>query len=131
MTNAHMLQTNERPPVVVVLEATFGAVAGGIFQAVVAALASLLPSMPPHTPFALVTFDDAVHFYTVAAEGGLRQMVVADATEVCLPLPPEALLKPLGESLPQIEEMLQTLLHNCKILKCLAQRTRCLSRACP
>ena len=97
------------PPVVVVLEATFGAVAGGIFQAVVAALASLLPSMPPHTPFALVTFDDAVHFYTVAAEGGLRQMVVADATEVCLPLPPEALLKPLGESLPQIEEMLQTL----------------------
>ena len=65
--------------------------------------------MPPHTPFALVTFDDAVHFYTVAAEGGLRQMVVADATEVCLPLPPEALLKPLGESLPQIEEMLQTL----------------------
>ena len=37
----------------------------GVFQAVLDSLVSILPSLPPYTRFALVTFDDAVHFYEV------------------------------------------------------------------
>ena len=63
-------------------------------------LVSILPSLPPYTRFALVTFDDAVHFYEASDGGGVRQLVVADTTETCLPLPPEALLRPLEQVLP-------------------------------
>ena len=63
-------------------------------------LVSILPSLPPYTRFALVTFDDAVHFYEASDGGGVRQLVVADTGETCLPLPPEALLRPLEQVLP-------------------------------
>ena len=72
----------------------------GVFQAVLDSLVSILPSLPPYTRFALVTFDDAVHFYEASDGGGVRQLVVADTGETCLPLPPEALLRPLEQVLP-------------------------------
>jgi len=94
------------PPIVCLVEASHGAVSAGIFQAVLDSLSSILPSLPPHTRFALVTFDDSIHFYEVGNGGGVRQLVVADTDEICLPLPPEALLQPLEQGLPALDEII-------------------------
>jgi protein transport protein SEC24 len=73
---------------------------------VLGSLVSILPTLPPHTRFALVTFDDSIHFYEAGNGGGVRQLVVADTDEVCLPLPPEALLQPLEQGLPALDEII-------------------------
>ena len=78
----------------------------GVLQAVLGSLVSILPTLPPHTRFALVTFDDSIHFYEAGNGGGVRQLVVADTDEVCLPLPPEALLQPLVQGLPALDEII-------------------------
>jgi len=81
-------------------------VSAGVLQAVLGSLVSILPTLPPHTRFALVTFDDSIHFYEAGNGGGVRQLVVADTDEVCLPLPPEALLQPLVQGLPALDEII-------------------------
>jgi protein transport protein SEC24 len=81
-------------------------VSAGVLQAVLGSLVSILPTLPPHTRFALVTFDDSIHFYEAGNGGGVRQLVVADTDEVCLPLPPEALLQPLEQGLPALDEII-------------------------
>lgn len=97
------------PPIVVLLEASIASVTSGIFHAVIASLGAILPTLPPYTEFALVTFDEGVHFYHVGAEGTLRTMSVPDNTEVCLPLPPSALLMRLGDALDHVEQILKAL----------------------
>jgi protein transport protein SEC24 len=100
------------PPIVCLVEASYGAVSAGILQAVLGSLVSILASLPPDTRFAIVTFDDTIHFYEAYDGGGVRQLVVADTCEICLPLPPEALLQPLEEG-PTLDERMQTLATLC------------------
>ena len=97
------------PPIVFLVECSFGAVSGGIFQAVIASLRALLPGMPPESRIALITFDDSLHFFHTSADSSLKQMSVTDLSEPCLPLPASLLLHTLGETLDRIEELLQAL----------------------
>jgi len=97
------------PPIVLLLETSYSAVAGGIVHAITAALAAILPMLPPYTELAIVTFDEGVHFYSMGSDGALRQMSVPDNTEVCLPLPPSQLLMSLGEALDHVDQMLKAL----------------------
>jgi len=97
------------PPIVCLVESSYAAVAGGIFHAVITAIGAILPSLPPHTEFAIVTFDDGVHFFNVKPDGVVQHMSVPDNTEVCLPRPPSQLLMRLGDSLPQADQLLKAL----------------------
>lgn len=96
------------PPVVVLIEATYGSVTAGILDTVVGSLAALLRTLPEHTRVALVTYNDSVHFYHAPADGSeTRQFCVTDLEELCVPLPGESLLMPLDKALQQLEELTQ------------------------
>ena len=97
------------PPIVCLIETSYAAVAGGIFHAVTTALAAIVPSLPPHTEFAIVTFDDGVHFFNVRPDGVVDHMSVPDNTEVCLPRPPSQLLMRLGDSQERVHQLLGAL----------------------
>ena len=96
------------PPIVCLVEASYASINNGFFQASVDALRRIIPSLPPYTQLAVVTFDEAVHFYR-QTELGLQQMTVPDATQVCLPLPPSSLFANVGDSLDQIDQLLTSL----------------------
>jgi len=93
------------PPLVVLLETTYASVTACVLEVVVGALRALLPKMAPHTRFALVTFNDSLHFYA-GSETGLRQYCCPDVTEAVLPLPAHQLLLPIETKLSAIDQML-------------------------
>ncbi len=87
------------PPLVVVLEVSYGAIASGITQTIITALGAVLPTLPVDTRVALVTYNDTVHFYRPSSESGgsVGFFVSPDLADVALPLPPEVLLGSLED----------------------------------
>ena len=96
------------PPIVCLLEASYASVNNGFFHAACQSLSRIVPTLPPYTEIAIVTFDEAIHFYR-QTDVGMQQMSVPDNTEVCLPLPPSALLTNVGEAADEVEQLLASL----------------------
>jgi len=95
------------PPLVLLMEATYSSVSSGLFASVIDCVRTLLPSLPSYTRLAIVTYNDSVHFYSGGEQ--MRQFCVADVNDVCLPLPPQALLQSLETARDHCAELLATL----------------------
>ncbi|KAI0254641.1 Sec23/Sec24 trunk domain-containing protein [Lactifluus subvellereus] len=108
---------------VFVLDTSNTSVLSGFLTSVCVALGSILFSrssedgseatracLPPGCSIALVTFDDALHFYDLSPnQVPPRQLVISDVDEPFLPLPPSALFVDPHQSRVVIESLLDHL----------------------
>ncbi|KAJ1453650.1 Sec23/Sec24 trunk domain-containing protein [Pelagophyceae sp. CCMP2097] len=107
----YMVRPPQPPVYVFVLDVSAAAVANGSVAVAAGAIGASLDSLPgaPRTQFALITYDAAVHFYSLKATLRAPQMLcVADLADFFVPLPDDLLVN-LAESRAQVDQLLDSL----------------------
>jgi protein transport protein SEC24 len=107
----YMVRPPQPPVFVFVVDISHEAVASGMLACAIDAIKSSIDHMAAsaRAQIAFITFDAAIHFYSLKATAGQPQMlVVPDLTDLFLPVPDDLLVN-LNESRHIVDELLDSL----------------------
>jgi protein transport protein SEC24 len=109
--NDYMVRAPQPPVYFFVIDVSSHSASSGMLTACCAAIKASLDDLPgkPRTQIGFITFDTAIHFYSLKASLAAPQMlVVSDTSDIIVPLPDD-LLVDLGESRAVVETLLDSL----------------------
>jgi len=108
----YMVRVPVPPAYVFVLDVSFNAVQSGMLASACEAILESLDALPggDRTHVAIITFDTAVHFYSLKSTASAPAMlVVPDIDNVLLPAAVEDMLVNLSDARPLVEALLESL----------------------
>eukprot|EP01094_Clydonella_sp_ATCC50884_P002851 TRINITY_DN12187_c0_g2_i1.p1 TRINITY_DN12187_c0_g2~~TRINITY_DN12187_c0_g2_i1.p1 ORF type:complete len:1112 (-),score=276.26 TRINITY_DN12187_c0_g2_i1:193-3528(-) len=111
-THEYMLRTPSPLGTVFLIDVSAPSLNCGLLHTLVTSIRSILQSLPESSPqrFAIVTYDDTLHFYNIKPGSTQPQMmVVPDLENPFLPVSAESLLVPYHESKAAFDSLLELL----------------------